>query len=152
MRVRGNQVEEMHGKDIRNSEELKSQKLLTDTRAARHIFTCTVIAQHRRHVFLGSSGPRAQDELCAKNIHSSTRHASSCASRYTEHQHKVLSHRPLLCYCRPLLRTQTCSPRIHLSTVKIHGGMVRVRNSTLPQVMSPKGSSSTGFWSFHKIK
>ena len=26
MRVRGKQVEEMHGKDIRNSEELKSQK------------------------------------------------------------------------------------------------------------------------------
>ena len=40
----------------------------TDTPAARHIFTCTVIAQYRRHVFLGSRGPRAQDELCAKTV------------------------------------------------------------------------------------
>ena len=45
---------------------------------------------------------------------------------------QVLSHLPLLCYCRPLLRTQTC-PRIHLSTVKIHGGMVLLRNFTPPQ-------------------
>ena len=47
-----------------------------------------VIGQYRRHVSLGSWGPRAQDELCAKIGHSSTRHVSSCASRYTEHQHK----------------------------------------------------------------
>ena len=45
----------------------------------------------------------------------------------------VLSHLPLLCYCRPLLRTQTCCPRIHLSTVKIHGKMVLLRNFTLSQ-------------------
>ena len=44
--------------------------------------------QYRRHVFLGSRGPRAQDELCAKNIHSFTRHVSLCASQRTEHQHK----------------------------------------------------------------
>ena len=45
----------------------------------------------------------------------------------------VLSHLPLLCYCRPLLRTQTCCPRIHLSTVKIHRRMVLLRNFTLSQ-------------------
>ena len=39
----------------------------------------------------------------------------------------------------PHPRTQTCCPRIHLSTVKIHGGMVLPRNSTHPQVTSPKG-------------
>ena len=43
---------------------------------------------HRRHVFLGSRSPRAQDELRAKNIQSSTGHVSPCALQYTEHQHK----------------------------------------------------------------
>ena len=62
---------------------------------------------------------------------------------------QVLSHLPLLCYCRPLLRIQTCCPRIHLSAVKIHGRMVFLRNSTPPQVKSPKESSSTLFWSTH---
>ena len=57
----------------------------------------------------------------------------------------------VLCYSRLLLRTQTCCPRIHLSTVKIHGGMVLLRDTPPPQVMSPTGSSSTGFWSSHKI-
>ena len=37
---------------------------------------------------------------------------------------QVLSHLPLQCSCRRLLRTQTCCPRIHSSAVKIHGGMV----------------------------
>ena len=58
------------------------------TVAARHIFTCTVFAQYRRHVFLGSRGPRAQDELCAKNMQSSTRHVPLGVSQHTEHQHK----------------------------------------------------------------
>ena len=49
-----------------------------------------------------------------------------------------------------LLRTQSSCPRIHLSTLKFHGGMVLLRKSTPPQVMSPRGSSSTGFWSTHK--
>ena len=46
---------------------------------------------------------------------------------------QILPHLPLLCYCRPLLRIQTCCPRIHLSTVKILGRMVLLRNSTPPQ-------------------
>ena len=48
------------------------------------------------------------------------------------------SHSPasLMFYCL-LLRTQTCCPRIHSSTVKVHGRMVLLRNSTAPQVMSP---------------
>ena len=45
------------------------------------MFTCTVIAQHRQHVFPGSRGSRAQDELGAKIGHSSTHHVSSCASQ-----------------------------------------------------------------------
>ena len=44
-----------------------------------------------------------------------------------------LSLLPLLCYCRPLLRTQSCCPRIQLSTVKIHGRTALLRNSTPPQ-------------------
>ena len=67
-----------------------------DTPAARHIFTCTVIAQHRRHVFLSPRGPRAQEKWYAKIGHSSTRHVSSCASRYTEHQHKFSPTSPVL--------------------------------------------------------
>ena len=35
-------------------------------------------------------------------------------------------------------RTQTCCPRIQLSTVKIHGRMVLPRNSTPPQFKDPK--------------
>ena len=69
---------------------------------------------------------------CVPKIgHSSSRHVSPCASQHTEHQHKFflsLSLRLLLCYCRPLLRTQTCCPRIHLSTMKIHGRMVLPRH------------------------
>ena len=42
-------------------------------------------------------------------------HASCFTLRLTEHgtPAQVLFHLPLLCYCRPLLRTQTCCPRIH---------------------------------------
>ena len=126
-----------------------SQHVDRDTCRTPHFHMHGLIAQYRRHVFLGSRCLRAQDELCAKNIHSSKRHVPSCASQYTEHQHKSLSPTSL-CYCRPLVRTQTCCPRIHLSTVKIHGRMVLPRNSTPPQVMSPRGSSSTGFWSIHQ--
>ena len=93
---------------------------------APHI-TCTVIAQYRRHVFLGSRSLRAQDEWCAQKNHSSTRHVSPCTSRNTEHQHKfsptcLSCVAVVLCFCRPLLRTQTCCPRIHLPIVEIHGG------------------------------
>ena len=31
---------------------------------------------------------KVMSELCAKNLHSSTRHVQSCASQYIEHQHK----------------------------------------------------------------
>ena len=104
------------------------------------------------HVYIGSRELRAQDELRLQNR--SFIHASCFTLRLTAHETlaQVLSHFPLLCYCRPLLQTLTCCPRIHLSTVKIHGRMVLLRNSTPPQVMSPEGSSSTGFWSIHKIK
>ena len=59
-------------------------------------------------------------------------HASCFFLRLTVHwtPAQVLSHLPLLCFCRPLLRSQTCCPRIHLSTVKIHCWMVLLRNST----------------------
>ena len=86
-----------------------------------------------------------------KMRHPSTRHVSPCALQHTEHQHKF-SLAYLSCYCRPRLQTQTCCPRIHLSIVKIHGRIVLLRNSTPPQVMSPRRSNSTGFWSNHKIK
>ena len=86
-----------------------------------HATFSQVQSLHRSH---------STDDMCAwlKNplsqwiVHSSTRHVSPCASQYTEHQHKfsltylscvVLSHLLLLCYCRPLLRIQTCCPRIH---------------------------------------
>ena len=95
-------------------------------------------------------GLRAPDELCAKNIHSSTRHVSPCASQYTEHQHKFSLFYLSCVTVVPLLPTHTCCSRAQLSTVKIHGRMVLLRNSTPPQVMSPKGSSSTGLWSTQK--
>ena len=88
---------------------------------------------------------------CVPKIgHSSMRHVPPCTSQYTEHQHKF-SLTYLSCVTVILFSEhKTCCPRIHLSTVKIHGKMVLLRNSTPPQVMSPKGSSSTGFWSTHK--
>ena len=63
-------------------------------------------------------------------------HASCFTLRLKVHwtPAQALSHLPLLCHCRSLLRTQTCCPRIHWSTVKIHGRMVLLRNSTLPQL------------------
>ena len=74
--------------------------------------------------------PQGSRLSCVRKIgHSSMRHVSSpCDS-----QHKFTLTPPLLCSCRPLLRTQTCCPRIHISTVKIHGGMVLLRKSTPPQ-------------------
>ena len=76
--------------------------------------------------------------------HSSTRHVSPFGARDTEHHQHKFSHLLPLCYCLPLLRFQTCCSRIHLSTVKIHGGVALLRNTILPRVMSPRGSSSTG--------
>ena len=51
---------------------------------------------------------------------------------------QVLSHLPLLWFCRPLLRTRTCCPGIHVSTVKMHGRMVLLRNSTLHRLWAQK--------------
>ena len=63
-----------------------------------------------------------------------------------------------------ILKSEVCTKWekcvITLATEKLFGhgqeddvsGMVLLRNSTPPQVMSSKGSSSTGFWSTHKIK
>ena len=62
-----------------------------------------------------------------KNRFSSMRHVSSCASQHTEHQHKF-SLTYISCFIRLPLRIQTCCPRIHLPTAKIH----------LSQVMSQK--------------
>ena len=105
------------------------------TPAARHIFTCTV------------TPPHSTDELCAENIPSSTRHVSPFAAHFL-----TVSLFHLSCCCRLLLRTQTCCPRVQLSTAKIHGRMALLRNIPPAQVMSAKESSSTGFWSNHKIK
>ena len=44
-----------------------------------------------------------------------------------------LSLTSLLCCCRPLLRIWICCPRIHETTVKMHGGMVLLRSSSPPQ-------------------
>ena len=87
-----------------------------------HFHICSHCTGHaaRMHVYIGSS------LSCVPKIgHSSTRHVSLCASQYTEHQHKF-SLTNFSC------RNQTCCPRIHLSTMKIHGRMVHLRNSTLP--------------------
>ena len=49
-----------------------------------------------------------------------------------------LSFPPPLCYCRPLLRTQTCCPRIQLSTVKIQGRMAFYGIPLLHKLWVPK--------------
>ena len=71
-------------------------------------------------------------ELCAKNIHSSKRHVSSCASQYTEHQHKFsltfLSCVTVVYFSDP----RPVCLRIHLSDVKIHDRMVLLRNTNFP--------------------
>ena len=79
---------------------------------------------------------------------SSTRHVSPCASQYTEHQHKFS-----LTYlsCVTVVLFSESRPVVHASICPL-GRMVLLRNSTPPQVMSPKESSSTGFWSTHWIK
>ena len=72
------------------------------------------------------------DDVCAwlkielRSQNRSSIHASCFTLRLTAPA-QVLSQQPLLCCCR--LRTQTCCPRIHLSTVKIYGGMALLRNS-----------------------
>ena len=97
--------------------------------------------------FKGLKGSRRI--VCQKH---SLIHASYFTLRLTAHltPAQVLSHQPLLCYYRPLLRTQICCRRIRLSTAKIRGRMVLLRNSTSPQVMNPRESSSTRIWSNHK--
>ena len=65
----------------------------------------------------------------------STRHVSPCASRYTEHQHKFF----LTCLsCVDVVFFFEPGPVVHasiLTTVKIHGKMVLLRNSTPPQIL-----------------
>ena len=86
-----------------------------------------------------------------KNIHSSTHHVSPCASQHTGHQHKF-SLTYLSCVTRrPLLRTQTCCPHIHLSTVKILGKMVLLQNSTPPQFLCQYLSLPSSRLSFHTV-
>ena len=63
-----------------------------------------------------------------------------------------LSYLPLLCDIRLPLRHQTCCPRIHLSAVKNHGRMALPRITNLSQVMSPRGSSSTGHCSTNQVR
>ena len=98
------------------------------------------------------------DDICTwlkfelRPQNASSIHASCFTLRLAAHctPPQVLSRLSLSCYCRPRLQTRTCCPRIHLSIVKIHGRIVLLRNSTPPQVMSPRRSNSTGFWSNHK--
>ena len=114
--------------------------------------TCSHVQSLHRSHSTDDMCTLAQDELCAeKHLFI---HASCLTLRCTRHcgLPHLLYLLPLLCHCRPLLRTQTCCPRMQLSTVKTHGRMALLRNTTPPQVMNPKGSSSTGFWSNHKIK
>ena len=88
----------------------------------------------RMHVYIGTS------LSCVPKIgHSSTRPVSPCASQYTEHMHKFS-----LTYFS--CRKQTCCPRIHLSTVKIHGRMVLPRSSNPPQETKRSG---TELWVIH---
>ena len=63
---------------------------------------------------------------------------SSTRQRVTAHRTpaQVRSLLLFLCYCRPLRPSQTCCPRIQVSTVKIHGKMALRRNSTPPQALS----------------
>ena len=113
-----------------------------------HVQTLHRNTQHRWHVY---TGPRLKTSCAPQNI--SSFHASWIILCCTQHWALPprLSLLPLLCCCL-LLRTQTSCPRIQLSTVKIHGRMALPRNIPPPKVTSPKGSSSTGFWSNHKIK
>ena len=66
------------------------------------------------------------------------------ASRYTEHQHKF-SHLPLLCYCCPLLLTQTCCPRIHCEDPQRHGTSTEFHSST--ETRSAGAHACAEFWS-----
>ena len=68
-------------------------------------------------------------ELRPKRGFSSTRHVSLCASQVLN---SSTSPTPDLLFTHPFTHE------------RIHGRMALPRNSTLPQVMSPKGSSSTG--------
>ena len=70
---------------------------------------------------------------CApKNSPSFTRHGFIlCCTRHWALPHR-LSLLLLPCCCRPPLRTQTCCPRIQLSTAKIHSRMALLRNTTPP--------------------
>ena len=77
---------------------------------------------------------------------------SFLAAPDTHHQH-VLSHLHHQSYNNPLLHTQDCCLTIHNNTATIHGGVAVPRIPNLPQVVSPKRSSSTGILRFNiKIK
>ena len=104
------------------------------------------LQKYRRHAFHDS---RLLFELRLHN--KSFIHATCfiCASRYTEHQHK-LSPTNFSCVA-VVLRTQTCCLRNHFSTEDLAGWYL-LRYSTSQQVLSPERSRSTGFWSIHKIE
>ena len=81
--------------------------------------------------------------VCRKH---SVIHASCLVPYRTWHwpPAQILSHLPLQSYSHPLQHTQACCPTIHIHTATIHSGVAVLRISNLPQVMSPKGSNSTG--------
>ena len=96
-------------------------------RKAQHVdrYTCRTPHFHmysrctnhtaQMHVYIGSSPSCAPKIMCYPCV---MFHPAPQMTRNT--CTSALSLPPLLCCSRPLLRSQTCRPRIHVSTVKIH--------------------------------
>ena len=126
---------------MKTGQELYSQ-VFTDTPAERHIFTCTVIAQLAQHSSHDFSW------LKVKGL---------CLPKTIAHP-RIMSHPPPHCTLNTstsslsptspvLLSSSTLNPDLLSPAPFIHKDprrMAVLRPSIPPQVLSPKGSSSTG--------
>ena len=130
----------------------QSTGVWTGTPAARHIHTCTVTPQNTQDMCTMAEGAgRRKGFLCAHIGHSSTRHVCSFVARDTEH---FLTFSFFYLSCVVVVFFSEPRPVVHVSNYPLRRSTAGwlLRNTPPPQVMSPKGSSSTGFWSNHKIK
>ena len=105
----------------------------------------TCIHTSREHAWL-------KHNKVSKNSSSSTCRVSSFAALDTDFQHKptltCLTYLPIILS----LTIRSTESRSFLSTAMIHGGVAELRNLHLPQVMSPRRSSSTGPCSTFQIR
>ena len=97
-------------------------------------------------------GLESSRRIVCQNFHTSTRHVSPCASQYTEHKHKFspnyLSSVTDVIFSEPRPVVHASIYSLQRSTARWHFYGIQL----LHRFSSLRGSSSSGFWSIHKVE